>query len=139
MEKVTGAAKYAADIAMPAILCGKVLCSPYPHARILHIDTSQAEKLSGVKAVITGQDVPKVSISFVDTPRYPGDQYGLAVDKVRYIGDEVAAVAAVDEDTAEEALSLLGVEYEPLPAVFDHEEAMRPDAPRIHDLGQEQA
>jgi 4-hydroxybenzoyl-CoA reductase alpha subunit len=139
MEKVTGAAKYAADIAMPAMLCGKVLCSPYPHARILHIDTSQAEKLSGVKAVITGQDVPKVSISFVDTPRYPGDQYGLAVDKVRYIGDEVAAVAAVDEDTAEEALSLLRVEYEPLPAVFDPEEAMRPDAPRIHDLGQEQA
>jgi 4-hydroxybenzoyl-CoA reductase subunit alpha len=139
MEKVTGAAKYAADITMPAMLCGKILLSPHPHARILHIDTSQAEKLPGVKAVITGRDVPKVSISFVDTPRYPGDQYALAVDKVRYIGDEVAAVAAVDEDTAEEAMSLIRVEYEPLPAVFNPEEAMKPEAPRIHDLGQEQA
>ena len=138
MEKVTGAAKYAADITMPAMLYGKILRSPHPHARILHVDTGQAEKLPGVKAVITGQDVPRVSISFVDTPRYPGDQYALAVDKVRYIGDEVAAVAAVDEDTAEEALSLIRVEYEPLPPVFDPEVAIRPDAPHIHDIGQEQ-
>jgi putative selenate reductase molybdopterin-binding subunit len=140
MEKVTGAAKYAADVAMPAMLWGKILRSPHAHARILHIDTSQAEKLPGVKAIITGrdQDVPRVSISFVDTPRYPGDQYALAVGKVRYIGDEIAAIAAVDEDTAEEALGLIRVEYEPLPAVFDPEAAMRSDASRVHDLGQEQ-
>lgn len=133
MEKAMGTAKYSVDVALPGTLHGKILRSPYPHARILHIDTSAAERLPGVKAVVTGKDVSHMRYGFVDTPRYPADQYPLAQDKARYIGDEIAAVAAIDEDTAIEALSLIKVDYEILPAVFDVEEAMKPDAPKIHD------
>lgn len=133
VAKATGQARFAEDVFLPNMLWGKILRSPYPHARILGINTRQAEKLPGVKAIITGQDVASIRYAFVDTPRYPADEYPLAVDKVRYIGDGVAAVAAVDEATAEEALNLIQVEYEVLPAVFDPEEAMKPEAPVIHE------
>ena len=132
-EKVTGSAKYTFDMVLPGMLYGKVLRSPHPHARILSIDTSQAEKLVGVKAVVTGKDTlgRKQGI----WRRFPElcDEEILCREKVRYIGDPVAAVAAIDEDTAEEALDLIEVEYEPLPAVFDPMEAIKEDAPQVHD------
>ena len=130
--KATGRAQYAVDVALPGMLIGKVLRSPYPHARILSLDTSQAEKLPGVKAVVTAADSLQIKHGFVETPRYPADQYPIAVDTVRHVGEDIAGVAAIDEDTAEEALSLIKVEYELLPAVFDPEEAMEPGAPEIH-------
>jgi 4-hydroxybenzoyl-CoA reductase alpha subunit len=132
VEKATGRALYTVDMVLPGMLWGKILRSPYPHAKILHIDTTRAEKLLGVKAVITGKDTLGIKHGFVETPRYPPDQYPIAMDRVRYIGEEVAAVAAVDEYIAEEALSLIQVDYEELPAVFDPEEAMKPEAPEIH-------
>jgi 4-hydroxybenzoyl-CoA reductase alpha subunit len=132
-EKVTGNAKYTFDMVLPNMLYGKILRSPHPHAKILNIDTSQAEKLIGVKAVVTGKDTlgKKQGI----WRRFPElcDEEILCREKVRYIGDPVAAVAAVDEDTAEEALDLIEVEYEPLPAVFDPLEAIKEDAPQIHE------
>lgn len=131
VSKATGEAPYANDLVLPRMLWGKILRSPLPHARILNIDTSRAERLPGVKAVVTGKDTPGRSYGvFART----SDQYPLAMEKVRYIGDEVAAVAAVDEDVAEEALSLIKVDYEELPAVFDPEEAMQPGAPLIHQV-----
>ena len=114
---------------MPGMLHGKLLRSPHPHARIVHIDTSRAAGLAGVRAIVTGSDFPGVRYGNLPQTR---DYLPLATDKVRYIGEEVAAVAAVDEDTAEEALELLRVEYEELPAVFDPEEAMQPGAPQLH-------
>ena len=127
-EKVTGEAKYAADLKLPNMLYGKILRSPHPHAKILNIDISLAKKLPGVKAIVTAEQTPKIKRgSFV------ADKPILAIDKVRYIGDEVAGVAAVDEETAEEALNLIKVDYEVLPAVFDVEKAILPDAPRIHE------
>ncbi len=129
-SKVTGEAKYTADLKFPHMLIGKVLRSPYPHAKILNIDTSKAEKLKGVKAIVTGKDTRGDKWGVF---RYTRDQQLIPVEKVRYIGEEVAAVAAVDEDTALEALELIQVEYEELPAVFDPLEAISPDAPLIHD------
>jgi 4-hydroxybenzoyl-CoA reductase alpha subunit len=132
-DKVTGMAKYTFDMVLPNMLHGKILRSPYPHARILHIDTSQAEALVGVKAVVTGKDTlgKKQGI----WRRFPElcDEEMLCRSKVRYIGDPVAAVAAVDEETAEAALDLIEVEYEPLPAVFDPLEAIKEDAPQVHE------
>jgi len=131
--KVTGEAKYTGDMVLPRMLYGKILRSPHAHARILNIDTSKAERLPGVKAVITGKEIGGGKYgSLTDNPQFM-DEYPLAIDKVRYIGDEVAAVAAIDEYIAGEALGLIEVDYEELPAVFDPEEAMREDAPRIHD------
>ena len=130
--KATGRAQYTVDLSLPGMLIGKVLRSPHPHARILSIDTSQAEKLPGVKAVVTAADSLQIKHGFVETPRYPADQFPIAVDTVRHVGEDLAGVAAVDEDTAEEALSLIKVEYELLPAVFDPEEAMDLGAPEIH-------
>ncbi|HEY7167207.1 MAG TPA: xanthine dehydrogenase family protein molybdopterin-binding subunit [Candidatus Binatia bacterium] len=127
-DKVTGESKYIADIALPGILVGKVLRSPYAHARILNIDTSRAEKLRGVRAVVTAEDTIKRPWG-----AFFADQYILSVGKSRYVGEEVAAVAAIDADTAEEAIDLIQVEWEPLPAVFDAEDAMNEDAPIIHD------
>ncbi len=127
---LTGEARYSFDVQLPRMLHGKVLRSPHPHARILKIDTSKAERLPGVKAVITAEDTPKIPYHFLGPPHE--DKYPLVIDRVRFVGDEVAAVAAVDEDTAEEALSLIEVEYEPLPAVFDPAEAVQPGAPLIH-------
>jgi 4-hydroxybenzoyl-CoA reductase alpha subunit len=131
--KVTGEAKFTVDLQVPGMLHGKILRSPHPHAKIVHIDTERARRLKGVKAVLTGHDVPKVKFGvFAHLPRTL-DLSALAFDKVRYIGDEVAAVAAADEWVAEEALRLLSVEYEELPAIFDPEEAMKPGAPLIHE------
>ena len=128
--KVTGDAKYGADIRLPGMLHGKLLRSPHAHARILNIDTSAALKLKGVRAVITGKEFP--GIPYGNFP-HTRDYLPLAIDKVRYIGEEVAAVAADDEDTAWEALDLIRVEYEPLPAVFDPEEAIKEGAPLLYD------
>lgn len=127
VPKATGQIVYGHDLKVPRMLYGKILRSPLPHARILHIDTSRAERLPGVKAVITAKDLPQRRFG------YGNDRMPLKGDKVRRCGDEVAAVAAVDEDTAEEALELIRVEYEPLPAIFDPEAALQPDAPRIHE------
>ncbi len=126
-EKVTGRGTYIHDLKLPGMLYGKILYSPYPHAKILHIDTSRAEALPGVKAVLTGYNIPPIKFGFYK------DNTPLKAHKVRSCRDEVAAVAAVDSDTAEEALSLIKVEYEILPAVFDPEEAMKDDAPLIHE------
>lgn len=127
-ERALGFAEFVSDIRLPGMLYGRILRSPYPHARILKIDTSRARALRGVKAVITAEDTPQIPFG----PRTE-DWSILAVDRVRFVGDEVAAVAAMDEEIAEEALDLIRVEYEELPAVFDPLEAMRPDAPLIHD------
>jgi len=126
-SKVTGSSAYAADIMRPGTLWAGFLRSPYPHARVVKIDVSRAQKLGGVKAVLTGKEVsPRLEgVSLLDKPV-------LAQDRVRYIGEKVAAVAAVDRDTVEQALDLIDVEYEPLPAVFDPLEAMRADAPLLH-------
>ena len=126
-QKVTGQAVFASDFKLHNMLYGKVLRSPLPHARILNIDTSGAEKIKGVRVIVTGKDIPKVKFG----PNIQ-DEYALAVDKVRYIGDEVAIVAAEDEDTASAALELIKVDYEPLPAVFEPEAAMQEGAPLVH-------
>ncbi len=127
-EKVTGRAEYVADINLPGMLRGAVLRSPYPHARIRRIDTNRARGLPGVRAVVTAEDTPKRAWG-----AFVRDQPVLAMDKVRYAGEEVAAVAAVDLETAREAVELIDVEWEELPAVFDPELAMRPDAPVLHE------
>jgi 4-hydroxybenzoyl-CoA reductase subunit alpha len=131
-DKVTGRAVYAEDVRLPGTLTGRILRSPHAHARIVSIDTAKAKALEGVKAVITAADTAGIKHGFVETPRYPADQDVLARDKVVHVGEEVAAVAAVDAVTAKRALELIEVEYDPLPAVFDPFEAMQPDAPEIH-------
>jgi CO/xanthine dehydrogenase Mo-binding subunit len=127
-DKVTGDSEYIADIYLPGMLVGKVLRSPYPHARIRHMDTSKAEKLSGVRAVVTAEDTIKRPWG-----AFFADQYILSVGKTRYVGEEVAAVAAIDPDIAEEAVDLIEVDWEPLPGVFDAEEAMKDGASLVHD------
>ena len=130
---ITGEAKFADDIVLPNMLYGKILRSSHPHAKILNIDTSKAEKLTGVKAVITHQDTPHLRYGVPQIYDEIRDEPVLCDDKVRFYGDRVAAVAAVDMDTVEEALDLIKVDYEVLPAVFDPEEAMQPGAPKVHD------
>lgn len=130
MIKATGGAKYAADFSLPGMLHGKILRSPFPHARIVNIDVARAETLPGVGGVITGKDFGGFKRGVLPTTR---DESPLAFDKVRYIGEGVAAVVAIDEDIAEEALELIKVEYEELPAVFDPFQAMEDGAPQIHD------
>ncbi len=134
-QKASGEAKYAFDLKLPNMLVGKMLRSPHAHAKILKIDISKAEKLKGVRAVITAQDTHKIKFGSNEYffP-YTVDQFPLEDEKVRYIGDEIAAVAAVDEETAEKALSLIKVKYEVLPAVFEAQEAMKPGSPAIHDV-----
>jgi 4-hydroxybenzoyl-CoA reductase subunit alpha len=129
VAKVTGAARYTDDMQLPGMLVGKILRSPHAHARIRSIDTSRAEALPGVKAVVTGPDAP-VRYGILPVAE---DEYPLAVDKVRFVGDEVAAVAAVDEATANRALSLIDVDYEILPAIFDPYEALTRDDVKIHE------
>lgn len=129
--KATGEALFSADLSLPRMLVGKVLRSPHPHALIRSIDTSRAERLSGVRAVVTAKDTCGDRWGVF---RYTQDQQFLPGDKVRYVGEEVAAVAAVDEQTALEALDLIVVEYEELPALFTAEESMRPGAPLIHEV-----
>ncbi|NIS60895.1 MAG: xanthine dehydrogenase family protein molybdopterin-binding subunit, partial [Proteobacteria bacterium] len=127
-DKVTGRATYMDDLKVPGMLNGKILFSKFPHAKIHRIDTSKAEKLIGVRAVLTGRDIPPIRFGFLK------DNVPLKWEKVRSYRDEVAAVAAIDPDIAEEALHLIEVEYEALPGVFDPEEAMREDAPLIHEV-----
>jgi CO/xanthine dehydrogenase Mo-binding subunit len=128
LDKVTGAAKFVDDLKFgPALLHAKLLRSPHPHAKILNIDTSEAEKLPGVRAIVTGKEFPNyIGLYIVDRSLY-------AVDKVRYAGEPVAGVAAETEDIAEEACRLIHVDYEPLPAIFDPEEAIKPGAPVLHE------
>ena len=127
-EKVTGGMKFTADLTPPGTLWVKVLRSPFPHARIQAIDVSKAQALPGVAAAVTGRDFPNalVGIRMRDMPV-------LAVDKVRFIGEAVAAVAAENSDIAEAALKLIGVTYEELPAVYDPLDALQPGAPLLHD------
>ena len=127
-EKVAGRALYTDDLSRPGMLHGAQLGSPFAHARIVSIDTGAAAALPGVEAVLTGGDFPRNY-----TGMFLMDQLPLAVDKVRYTGEPVAAVAAEDLATAREALRLIDIEYEELDAVFDPEEALRPDAPVIHE------
>ncbi|MFH1084112.1 MAG: molybdopterin cofactor-binding domain-containing protein [Pseudomonadota bacterium] len=128
--KVKGSAQFTADLTLPGMLHGKILRSNIPHGKILHIDTSRAEKLPGVKGVATGKEIPDRLYGIVPKAR---DEYALAKEKVRYIGDDVAAVCAVDPEIAEEAVQLIKVDYEELPAVFDPLEAMKEGAPLIHE------
>lgn len=130
LAKATGQARYTADLTLPRMLYGKALRSPHAHARILNIDTSKAERLRGVEAIVTGADAAGVKWGVF---RYTRDHELLPAKSVRYIGEDVAAVAAVDEETALEALELIEVEYEVLPAVFDALEAMEEGAPQIHE------
>ncbi len=127
--KASGKAIYTVDLELPGMMHGKVLRSPYPHARLVKIDASKAERLHGVVAVLTREDLPNFNPYYGATYK---DQPIVATDKVRYVGDAVAAVAAVDPGTAEEALTLIDVEYEELPAVTTIEEALVPDAPLVH-------
>jgi CO/xanthine dehydrogenase Mo-binding subunit len=121
LEKVTGRAKFLSDFKMAGMLHAKVLRSPYPHARILSIDTSKAERLPGVRAVVTGKDAPPVRIGYVNI----WDHYQLAHDNVvRAVGEPVAAVAADTIEIALDAVELIDVEYEELPAIFDPEESL---------------
>jgi len=125
--QVTGKSQYGADVFRPGMLHARILRSQHAHARIVKIDTSAAEKLAGVKAVITHKDVPCNRFGFTHQ-----DQPLLVDEKVRHYGDAVAAVAAESWEAAEEALRLIKVEYDPLPAVFDPLEAMKPEAVKIH-------
>src|SRR4030042_3016627 len=129
-EIVTGEAKYTVDIGLPNMLVGKILRSSLPHAKIVGINIEKAKSLRGVMAVVTGADTLKKRYGYRQGSE---DEYGLAVGKVRYIGEQVAAVAALDEDIVEEALSLIKVDYQELPSVFDPREAMKEGAPIIHD------
>ncbi len=126
-DKVTGRAVYINDLKRPGMLHGKILYSAHPHAIVKSIDVSRARALPGVRAVLTGQDIPEMPIGFLQ------DNRPLKKDRVRTCRDEIAAVAAVDQETAAEALELIRVEYEPLPAVFTPEEALAEGAPLIHE------
>jgi 4-hydroxybenzoyl-CoA reductase subunit alpha len=127
--KTTGAGKYTDDLSLPGMLVGKILHSPYPHARIKRIDTSRARALDGVVAVVTGADAPN---PYGILP-VGHDETALAVEKVRYVGDHVACVAAISEEIAENAIELIDVEYEPLPAYFDPVESMKAETDLIHE------
>ena len=127
VDKATGRAQYIQDMKLPGMLYGKILYSKFPHARIVKIDTSKARALPGVRAVITGEDIPEIKMGVYK------DNRPLKAGKVRSYRDEVAAVAATDPQTAEEALSLIEVIYEPLPGIFDPEEAMQQGAVLVHE------
>ena len=127
-DKVSGAARYSADVTLPGMIWGKALRSPLPHARILGIDTSKARALPGVLAVLTAADLPDVLVG-----RRMFDMPVLARDRVRFIGEKVAVVAAADPDVAEEALALIDVEYDDLPAIIDLAKALESDAPLVHE------
>ncbi len=127
IEKVSGDWLYCADYQLSGMLFGKALRCPYPHARVVKVDVGAARRLPGVRAAITGKDAPYLQGSAVQ------DEPFLAMDKVRYAGEPVAAVAAISEEIAEEALELIEVEYEELPGLFDPLEAMKEDAPLVHE------
>jgi 4-hydroxybenzoyl-CoA reductase alpha subunit len=129
--KVTGATRFADDLSLPRMLYGKLLRSPHPHARIVSIDVSKAAAAEGVRAVLTGKDFP---IPFGILP-VSQDEHALCPDRVRFVGDPVAAVAAVSEESATAALDLIEVRYELLPAISSPEEALEHPEQRIHDYG----
>jgi len=127
VDKATGRAQYIQDLKLPGMLYGKILYSKYPHARIVKIDTEKAKSLPGVRVILTGEDIPPVRMGvYKDNPP-------LKAGKVRSYRDEVAAVAATDPAIAKEAIDLIEVTYEALPAIFDPEEAMKADAPLVHE------
>src|SRR5438132_10697695 len=128
VEKVSGKAVYTADNLLPGTIWGKVLRSPYPHARVVRVDTSRAASQPGIMAVLTAADIPDVL-----TGRRLRDMPMLARDRVRFIGEKVAVVAAEDRDLAEEAVQLIEVEYEELPAIFDPLVAITEGAPQLHE------
>ena len=129
LEKVTGESVFGADVSPGGrVLFGKMVLSPHAHARITAIRTERAERLPGVKAVVTAADLPAVRYG-----KFVSDEEYFATTKARYAGDRIAAVAAVDEETAEEAARLIEVDYEVLPPVTSGLEAMEPDAPLIHE------
>src|SRR5689334_3355920 len=137
-ERVSGRINYVLNVELPGMLVGRILRSPFPHARIVAVDATRAERLAGVGAVLTRGD-------FGPTSGYSGrygrifcDQSVVAFDRVRFVGDPVAAVAATNEELAEEALLRISVDYQELPAVFDEEEALKPGAPLVHDPRPEQ-
>lgn len=139
-NKVTGAARYSVDMSAPLMLVGRLLHSPHAHARILSIDKSKAEALPGVKTVMTYDDIPKEKLNpsvqdynLHDVSKEVNDMY-IVSEKARFVGDIIAAVAAINAETAEEALNLIEVEYEVLPAVFNIEDAIKPGAPQVHDF-----
>lgn len=127
IDKATGRVEYIQDIKLAGMLHGKILYSKYPHARIVHIDTSKAKQLTGVRAILTGKDIPEIKFGVYK------DNRPLKIGKVRSYRDEVAAVAAIDPGIAEEALSLIEVTYEALPGIFDPEAAMKEDASLVHE------
>src|ERR1700752_4699963 len=128
VPKVTGAAQYVADLHLPGMLHAAVLRSPHPHARIVSVDTSAAAAMPGVKFVATGADTAKRKWG-----AFRPDLYPLAIDRVRYVGDEVAAVAAVDPETARAAVDKIVVQYEVLPAVLSLDQALAEGAGLVHD------
>ncbi|HYM39718.1 MAG TPA: molybdopterin cofactor-binding domain-containing protein [Thermoplasmata archaeon] len=129
LGKTTGRARYTEDLVLPEMLFGRLLRTPHPHARIRRIDTGRARALPGVRAVLTGRDLP-TKYGILPSSQ---DETALAEDVVRYVGEPVAAVAADDEETAERALGAIDVEYEPLPAITSIEEALQNRTVRIHD------
>src|SRR5438270_10618395 len=129
--KCTGQTKFADDIFLPRMLYCKILRSHEPHALIKNIDLSKALALPGVVAIITGEDLP---IPYGILP-VSQDEHALCIDKVRFVGDPVAAVAAIDEDAAFDAMNLIEVEYKKLQTITSIEEAVMIDEPRIHDYG----
>ena len=132
-ERLTGQAKYAADVYLPGMLYAKILRSPHPHAKILKIDAARAAALAGVKAIITSADVPDFPIH--KRTSAPTVEMPVLASIARYVGDEIMAVAAVDEDVAEAALGLVHVDYEALPFVLDVESAIKPGAVKIYPEG----
>lgn len=136
IDKVTGRAKYGLDLKVEGMLHAKILRSPYPHAKVTNIDTTKAENLSGVRAIVTIEEVPKVvGYWFFLRTEKKKKQMFIQDNVVRFIGDPVLAVAAEDEETAEDALSLIDLEYEQLPALFDPLDAMKETGVKIHEKG----
>lgn len=133
LERITGRVDYVLNVELPGMAAGRILRSPVPHARVVAVDASAARRLPGVLAVATGPELVRHGAIEPRYGRFFRDQTVLAVDRVRFAGEPVAAVAAVDEEVADEACRSIEVEYDPLPAVFDAEQALRPDAPLLHD------
>ena len=129
-EKLRGEAQFVGDIVVPGMLHGKVLRSPVPHARIVSIDTSEAVAMPGVVAVLTGADLTDIDPLWGHAIK---DRPIVALDRVRFVGEPVAAVAAIDEATAEAAVKAIVVEYDELPFVGNLDDALAPDAPLVHD------
>src|SRR3954454_21608916 len=134
MKKIVGRPIYTGDLELPGMLHAAMLRSTYPHARVVRVDTSRAAQVPGVVAVLSGADI--AANAGIDPWFGPvfRDQAILAIDKVRYIGEPVAAVVAETREAAEDALELIEVDYEPLPAVFDPVEAARDGSPLVHEV-----